>query len=177
LPIILGSSLLPNSKGRARFALDQGAGLISSAVFSATTVGAIGGAQTTTLSSIHVPPVKITDPGHNHTALQPTQTRNDGTSVASLFAFATSQNTSTNTTGITAGTDKGMYLLTGKLTIKNIVREIKFPFVATADAEGYILKGSFKIKRKDFGVGGTSTIANELEVNLNVHAIPASNNI
>jgi polyisoprenoid-binding protein YceI len=73
-------------------------------------------------------------------------------------------------TGITVGTNKGMYLLTGRLTIKNIVREIKFPFVATADGEGYVLKGSFKIKRKDFNVGGTSTIADELEVLLDVQA-------
>jgi len=73
-------------------------------------------------------------------------------------------------TGITAGANKGTYLLTGRLTIKNIVREIKFPFVATADGEGYVLKGSFKIKRKDFNVGGTSTIADELEVLLDVQA-------
>jgi len=73
-------------------------------------------------------------------------------------------------TGITTSTNKGTYLLTGRLTIKNIVREIKFPFVATADGEGYILKGSFKIKRKDFNVGGTSTIADELEVLLDVQA-------
>jgi hypothetical protein len=56
LPIILGSSLLPNSKGKSRFALDQGAGLISSAVFSGTGVGATGGAQTTTLGTSNLPP-------------------------------------------------------------------------------------------------------------------------
>lgn len=43
----------------------------------------------------------ITDPGHAHQAYQPTQTRNDGTSVQSFFAFAALQNTTTNVTGIT----------------------------------------------------------------------------
>ena len=39
LPSILGSSLLPDTRGRSRFTLDQGAGRISSAAFSAATVG------------------------------------------------------------------------------------------------------------------------------------------
>jgi polyisoprenoid-binding protein YceI len=73
-------------------------------------------------------------------------------------------------TGITASVNKGMFVLTGRLTIKNIVREIKFPFAATSAGDGYIFKGSFKIKRKDFNVGGTSTIADELEVLLDVQA-------
>jgi|SRR5882672_78271 len=64
LPIILGSSLLPDSKGRARFALDQGTGRISTAVFSSATVGGSGGGQTTTLSSLHLP--KLTDVSHTH---------------------------------------------------------------------------------------------------------------
>lgn len=64
LPLILGSSLLPNSKGKARFALDQGAGLISTAVFSGTAVGATGGATATTLSSLHLP--KLIDVSHSH---------------------------------------------------------------------------------------------------------------
>src|ERR1700682_5625802 len=53
-------------------------------------------------------------------------------------------------TSITSGTNNGVYMLLGKLTIKNIVREIRFPFTATSSGEGYIFKGSFKIKRKDF---------------------------
>jgi microcystin-dependent protein len=105
LAAILGSTTLPDSRGRSRFALDGGTGRISSAAtgFSGSSVGASGGSQATTLSSQNVPPVPITDPGHNHTALQPTQSRNDGTSTLSLFAFATSQNTSTAVTGISAG--------------------------------------------------------------------------
>ena len=62
------------------------------------------------------------------------------------------------------------YTVTGKLTIKGKTRDIFFPFSATADNDGYLFKGSFKINRKDFDIGGTSTIANELEVTLNIFA-------
>ena len=67
----------------------------------------------------------------------------------------------------------GAYNLSGKLTIKDKTRQVSFPFTAVQSADGYVFKGSFSIKRKDFGVGGTSTIADELEVNLNVHAVKA----
>lgn len=66
LATILGSTTLPNSKGRSRFTLDQGAGLISTAVFSGTGIAAVGGAQTTTLSSRHLP--QMIDPTHQHPA-------------------------------------------------------------------------------------------------------------
>jgi len=64
----------------------------------------------------------------------------------------------------------GSYTFTGQLTIKNKSQAVSFPFTATSSADGYLFKGSFKIKRKDFGVGGTSTVSDELEVNLNVIA-------
>lgn len=58
----------------------------------------------------------------------------------------------------------------GKLTLKGKTKDISIPFIATTGADNYQFKGSFKINRKDFGVGGTSTISNELEVSLNVLA-------
>jgi len=64
----------------------------------------------------------------------------------------------------------GVYVLTGALTIKGKSKEISFPFTVNPSNDGLVFKGSFKINRKDFGVGGTSTIANELEVTLNVIA-------
>jgi polyisoprenoid-binding protein YceI len=64
----------------------------------------------------------------------------------------------------------GGYTVTGKLTIKNKAQDISFPFTATSSGDDIVFKGSFKINRKDFDVGGTSTIANELEVTLNVLA-------
>jgi len=58
----------------------------------------------------------------------------------------------------------------GKLTIKGKTKDINIPFTATPATDGFLLKGSFKINRKDFGVGGTSTISNELEVSVNLLA-------
>jgi len=71
---------------------------------------------------------------------------------------------------INAGNKGGLYILTGRLTIKDKSKEISFPFTATPSGDGYSFKGTFKINRKDFGIGGTSTISNELEVSLNVLA-------
>jgi polyisoprenoid-binding protein YceI len=71
---------------------------------------------------------------------------------------------------IQAGNKAGTYLFHGKLTIKNTSQNISFPFTATATPDGYQFTGTFKIKRKDFGVGGTSTISDELQVSLNITA-------
>ncbi len=62
------------------------------------------------------------------------------------------------------------YNMTGKLTIKKQTRIISFPFTATPTGDGYQFKGTFTINRKDFDVGGTSTIADKLDVSLNILA-------
>ena len=67
----------------------------------------------------------------------------------------------------------GNYMVTGKLTIKGKSKDISIPFSEAPGADEVLFKGSFKINRKDFGVGGTSTIANELEITLNVVAAKA----
>jgi polyisoprenoid-binding protein YceI len=64
----------------------------------------------------------------------------------------------------------GFWLLSGKLTIKDHVKDVAFPFSATAVKGGYLFKGVFMLKRKEFDVGGTSTISDELEVNVDVFA-------
>lgn len=66
------------------------------------------GANQKTLTATNLPPytpqgtIVSTDSGHTHQAYQPTQTRNDGTSTASFFAFATQQNTTTGYANITS---------------------------------------------------------------------------
>lgn len=67
-------------------------------------------------------------------------------------------------------TGKNRYEFTGRLTIKNTTKDIVFPFGVSADGDGYLFRGSFKIKRKDYDVGGTSTISNELQVDMSIHA-------
>jgi polyisoprenoid-binding protein YceI len=65
----------------------------------------------------------------------------------------------------------GTLTIFGKLTIKGTTKDISFPFTAISNNEGYIFKGSFSINRRDYGVGGSSTISNNLEVELNITAI------
>jgi len=67
----------------------------------------------------------------------------------------------------------GNYTFSGRLTIKNKTKEISFPFTAKSAEDALVFTGKFKINRKDFDLGGTSTIANELEVDLQVRAIKA----
>jgi polyisoprenoid-binding protein YceI len=62
------------------------------------------------------------------------------------------------------------FFIFGKLTIRNITREISFPFTATPSDRGWLFKGSFVLNRRDFGVGGSGIIADNLEVSLNVSA-------
>lgn len=64
----------------------------------------------------------------------------------------------------------GSYVFNGQLTIKGKTKPVSFPFTSSAVSDGLVFKGSFKINRRDFGVGGTSTISDELQVNLNIIA-------
>lgn len=70
LTVVLGGTTLPDSKGRYRLALDQGATRVTSAIggIAGDTLLASGGVQVTTLSSLNMPllPLTLTDPGHSH---------------------------------------------------------------------------------------------------------------
>lgn len=61
------------------------------------------------------------------------------------------------------------WIVTGRLTIKKITKEISFPFLFEIK-DGYNLyTGEFVINRRDFGVGGKSlSMADELTISLNV---------
>jgi polyisoprenoid-binding protein YceI len=69
-----------------------------------------------------------------------------------------------------SGGKNGVYDITGKLTIKKTTRVVSFPFSATPATDGFLFKGTFSINRKDYDVGGTSTISDNLEVSLNILA-------
>lgn len=70
-----------------------------------------------------------------------------------------------------SGPDKnGHYTLSGKLTIKNTTKDMNFSFIATPMGDDYIFKGDFQLNRKDYGVGGSSTISSNLSVFLTVRA-------
>ena len=65
---------------------------------------------------------------------------------------------------------KGVYLFTGQLTIKDHTKEVSFPFTVAEAGGGWRFQGSFTINRKDFDIGGFSTISDQLEVTLDVTA-------
>jgi polyisoprenoid-binding protein YceI len=73
-------------------------------------------------------------------------------------------------TAVTLADRNGHYTFTGKLIIKNTTKEISFPFLATPAGDDYIFKGDFTINRRDFDVGGTSTLGNDVTVSLTVLA-------
>ncbi|HVM88791.1 MAG TPA: YceI family protein [Puia sp.] len=73
-------------------------------------------------------------------------------------------------TKITGSDKKGTLFVFGILDIKGIKKEISFPFTATPVDGGLLFKGEFKINRRDFDIGGSSTISNNVNVVLNVVA-------
>ena len=72
---------------------------------------------------------------------------------------------------LAAGDKAGVYVFTGNLTMKGKTKAVSFPFTLMPVEGGFIFKGAFIINRKDFGIGGTSTISNEVKVELNVAAV------
>ena len=73
-------------------------------------------------------------------------------------------------TKITSSSKAGTLFMFGKVTIKNVTREISFPFTAIAQDGGYLFTGEFRINRIDFGVGESSSVSDNVTVILNVFA-------
>ena len=73
-------------------------------------------------------------------------------------------------TTVTAVDKNGHYSLAGKLTIKNTTKDISIPFIVTPMGDDLIFKGNFSIDRKDFEIGGTSTLSNNVNISLTVLA-------
>jgi polyisoprenoid-binding protein YceI len=63
------------------------------------------------------------------------------------------------------------WIVSGKLSIKGITKEISFPFTTAVKNGAYLFTGEFKINRRDFKVGGSSTfLSDNLKVSLSVFA-------
>jgi polyisoprenoid-binding protein YceI len=65
---------------------------------------------------------------------------------------------------------KGSYQTLGTLTVKNKSKEIAMPFTAEKNGSGWTFSGSFKMNRKDYDVGGSSTLSDEVTVDIKVVA-------
>jgi len=74
-------------------------------------------------------------------------------------------------TKITTTNKDGYLFMFGVITIKNISKEISFPFKQTSKDGGILFDGEFKLNRLDFGVGGKSfSMSDELSVELSIFA-------
>jgi len=73
-------------------------------------------------------------------------------------------------TKVTASNKDGIFIVSGNITIKGITKNISFPFTAQARQNGYLFKGTFKLNRRDFQVGGGSLVLSDnLEVSFSVY--------
>jgi len=71
---------------------------------------------------------------------------------------------------VTGSTKSGTLFVFGKLTMKGITKDLSFPFTAQPYMDGYMFNGEFKLNRRDFKVGGGSTLSDNLTVTLKVYA-------
>lgn len=74
--------------------------------------------------------------------------------------------------------DEGRLQLEGTLTIHGISREVEIDADLESRDGGYVLRGGFEIKLRDFGIepvsiGGVVKVANELEISFEIYAAPA----
>lgn len=74
-------------------------------------------------------------------------------------------------TKITATNKEGYLYMFGVITIKNVSKEISFPFTQTSQDGGILFKGDFKLNRKEFGVGGSSfSLSDDVSIELSIFA-------
>jgi polyisoprenoid-binding protein YceI len=71
---------------------------------------------------------------------------------------------------VSAAKKNGTLFVSGKLTMKGVTKDISFPFTAQPVQDGYLFNGGFTINRRDFKVGGGSTVSDHLTVLLKVVA-------
>ena len=71
----------------------------------------------------------------------------------------------------------GILMIRGILSIKGASKEITFPFTVTTNSNAFVFDGSFRINRRDFGVGSASLgLSDEVAVSLNVVTVLSDDN-
>jgi len=71
-------------------------------------------------------------------------------------------------TNVKSTSKQGSFIISGKLTIKDVTKDISFPFTVAQSNADYVFQGEFKINRKDFHVGGSSTVSDNVTITLTV---------
>ncbi len=66
-------------------------------------------------------------------------------------------------------TAAGRYEVAGKMTIRNVTREVKAPFTLEQQGDALVIDGTFPLKRLDYGIGSgmwsdTDTVADEVQI-------------
>jgi polyisoprenoid-binding protein YceI len=90
---------------------------------------------------------------------------------ADYFDVSTYPKISFTSSKVVNSNKAGTYFVYGTLRIKNTAKEISFPFTVKETSGGYLFEGSFKINRRDYGVGGKSiSLSDEATVQLSVLA-------
>jgi len=153
--------------------VDQG----SAVKFSVNNFGfAVGGTFTGLSGSIAFDPQHAADGSFDVTidastintdnTLRDSHLKNDG-----YFDVANYPRIQLVSSALASGEKAGAYVFTGRLTMKGKTKAVSFPFTVVPGEGGFIFKGSFTINRKDFGIGGTSTVSSEVKVELNVAVV------
>ncbi len=76
-----------------------------------------------------------------------------------------------NSKQITIADKADMFFVKGIITIKEISKEISFPFKLINKEEGILLSGDFKISRRDFKIGnGSLVLSDTIIISLSVFA-------
>jgi polyisoprenoid-binding protein YceI len=65
---------------------------------------------------------------------------------------------------------KNSFVVSGSLIIKKTSRVVSIPFTVETNGNGWLFTGQFTMNRRDYDVGGSSTISNELTVDIKVLA-------
>ena len=74
-------------------------------------------------------------------------------------------------TQVTTSTKKEYFFVFGKLTIKDVTKEISFPFKATPKESDILFEGEFTLNRRDYNVGGGSiSMGDNVKLSLKVLA-------
>lgn len=74
-------------------------------------------------------------------------------------------------TKITSSEKSDELVISGQLTLKNHPKNISFPFTVTSTSSGYFFKGKFSLSRKDFDLGGSGVVSDNVDVILNIATI------
>jgi polyisoprenoid-binding protein YceI len=100
-----------------------------------------------------------------------TKARDNHLRKAEYFDVEKYPRLSFRSTKVTTTTKEGYLYMYGVITIKNVSKEISFPFTQTSKDGGILFEGKFDLNRRDFGVGGKSfSMADDLTVELSIFA-------